>query len=80
MRCRNATGVGSRPLRVARSTWPDEVDKWNHLRNIEMQPIVGTVKERLAALQNTNASVYTTNYDNLVWLVETLGDRWPLVP
>ncbi|EJC5210369.1 DEAD/DEAH box helicase [Salmonella enterica] len=65
------------PLRVARSTWPDEVDKWNHLRNIEIQPIVGTVKERLAALQNTNASVYTTNYDNLVWLVETLGDRWP---
>lgn len=65
------------PLRVARSTWPDEADKWNHLRNIEMQPIVGTVKERLAALQNGNASVYTTNYDNLVWLVEQLGDRWP---
>ncbi len=65
------------PLRVARSTWPDEADKWGHLRNIEMQPIVGTVKERLAALQNGNASVYTTNYDNLVWLVEQLGDRWP---
>ncbi|MCX8958352.1 DEAD/DEAH box helicase [Erwinia psidii] len=65
------------PLRVARSTWPDEAEKWDHLRNIEMQAIVGTVKERLAALQNTNASVYTTNYDNLVWLVETLGDRWP---
>lgn len=65
------------PLRVARSTWPDEVDKWNHLRNIEMQPVVGTPAQRLKALQNTNASVYTTNYDNLVWLVETLGDRWP---
>ncbi|WP_413725378.1 SNF2-related protein [Sodalis sp. RH16] len=65
------------PLRVARSTWPDEAEKWGHLRNIEMQPIVGTVKERLAALANTNASVYTTNYDNLVWLVEALGDRWP---
>lgn len=65
------------PLRVARSTWPDEVDKWDHLHNITMQPIVGTVKERLAALQNANASVFTVNYDNLVWLVETLGDRWP---
>ncbi|MCX8963217.1 DEAD/DEAH box helicase [Erwinia psidii] len=65
------------PLRVARSTWPDEAEKWDHLRNIEMQPIVGTVKERLAALQNTHASVFTTNYDNLVWLVETLGSRWP---
>lgn len=65
------------PLRVARSTWPDEADKWDHLRNIEMQPIVGTAKERLAALQNSNASVYTINYDNLVWLVEHLGNRWP---
>lgn len=40
------------PLRVARSTWPDEVDKWDHLRNIEMQPVVGTAQERLAALRN----------------------------
>lgn len=65
------------PLRVAASTWPDEVEKWSHLRNIEMQPIVGTARERLAALQNTNASVFTLNYDNLVWLVEALGDHWP---
>ncbi|MGG2143923.1 SNF2-related protein [Symbiopectobacterium sp. RP] len=65
------------PLRVARSTWPDEANKWSHLRNIEIQPIMGSVKERLAALTNSNASVFTTNYDNLVWLVETLGERWP---
>ncbi|CDG88429.1 SNF2-related protein [Xenorhabdus bovienii] len=65
------------PLRVARSTWPDEAEKWNHLHNIEIQPIVGSAKERAASLNNTNASVFTTNYDNLVWLVETLGDKWP---
>lgn len=65
------------PLRVAASTWPDEVAKWDHLRNIEMQPIVGTAKERAAALLNSNASVFTTNYDKLVWLVEQLGGRWP---
>lgn len=65
------------PLRVAASTWPDEVAKWGHLRNIEIQPIVGTAKERAAALFNSNASVFTTNYDNLVWLVEQLGGRWP---
>ncbi|MGP0955196.1 SNF2-related protein [Serratia sp. CY82433] len=65
------------PLRVAASTWPDEVEKWGHLRNIEIQPIVGTAKERAAALFNSNASVFTTNYDNLVWLVEQLGGRWP---
>ncbi|WP_422389274.1 SNF2-related protein [Arsenophonus endosymbiont of Crataerina pallida] len=65
------------PLRVAQSTWPDEALKWGHLRNIEVQPIIGTAKTRMTALKNTHASVFTVNYDNLVWLVETLGDSWP---
>ena len=75
--CETQPALVLAPLRVARSTWPDEADKWDHLRNIEMQPIVGSAKERLAALKNSNASVYTINYDNLVWLVEHLGNRWP---
>ncbi len=65
------------PLPVAASTWPDEAVKWGHLRNIEVQPIVGNAKARTAALANSNASVFTINYDNLVWLVEELGGRWP---
>ncbi|HAX7483016.1 TPA: DEAD/DEAH box helicase [Escherichia coli] len=65
------------PLRVAASTWPDEAVKWGHLRNIEVKPIVGNAKARAAALANSNASVFTINYDNLVWLVEELGGRWP---
>lgn len=65
------------PLRVAASTWPDEALKWGHLRNIEVQPIIGNAKARSMALTNSNASVFTINYDNLVWLVEELGERWP---
>ncbi|MBS0859600.1 DEAD/DEAH box helicase [Providencia rettgeri] len=65
------------PLRVASSTWPDEAVKWNHLRNIDVQPIIGTAKERMTAIKNTNASVFTINYDNLVWLVEIFGEHWP---
>ncbi|MDD9338550.1 MAG: DEAD/DEAH box helicase [Providencia heimbachae] len=65
------------PLRVASSTWPDEAVKWNHLRNIDVQPIIGNAKERMAAIKNTNASVFTINYDNLVWLVEICGEHWP---
>lgn len=41
------------------------------------QPIIGTAKERIAAIKNTNASVFTINYDNLVWLVEIFGEHWP---
>jgi len=65
------------PLRVARSTWPDEATKWQHLRHIEVQPVVGTPQERAKALSNTNASVFTTNYEQLPWLVKHYGDAWP---
>lgn len=64
------------PLRVARSTWPDEVLKWPHLSHLRVSVITGTPKQRQAAL-DTPADIYTTNYDNLVWLRNALGDAWP---
>ncbi len=64
------------PLRVAASTWPDEARKWAHLRNVEVSAVVGTPQERLAALRRP-ANVFTTNYENLPWLVEHYGDKWP---
>ncbi len=64
------------PLRVARKVWTDECRKWNHLSGLSVVPIIGTEKERLQALR-FDAPVYTTNYDNLVWLIEHWGDRWP---
>lgn len=64
------------PLRVASSTWPDEAKKWTHLRNIEVSAVVGNPDERRAALRRP-ASVYTTNYEQLPWLVEHYGDKWP---
>jgi len=60
------------PLRVARSTWPNEAEKWDTLRNIEIVPIVGTEAERIAALK-ADASTNTINYDNLPWLIEHLA-------
>ncbi len=64
------------PLRVAASTWPDEAAKWAHLSNVEVSAVVGTPAERRAALKRP-ASVYTTNYDNLEWLVDHCGAAWP---
>lgn len=65
------------PLRVAQSTWPDEVRKWAHLSGLEVQPIVGTAAARKAALRNRHAGVFTINYENLPWLIETLDGTWP---
>ena len=65
------------PLRVARDTWANEAGKWAHLSNIEVVPIVGTTEQRKAALRR-RAPVYTTNYDNLVWLKDQFkGKAWP---
>lgn len=64
------------PLRVARKVWSTEVRKWDHLAGLAVVPIIGSEKERLAALRH-DAPIYTTNYDNLVWLIEHWGDRWP---
>ncbi len=64
------------PLRVAVSTWPDEVAKWQHLSHLRIVAITGNPKQREAALA-TPADIYTMNYDNLDWLVDTLGDAWP---
>ena len=64
------------PLRVARSTWPDEVKKWDHLQHMRIQPVVGDPKHRRAALARP-AEVYTMNFDNLPWLAEHFGESWP---
>jgi len=65
------------PLRVARSTWPEEVEKWSHLKHRKVSVITGTEQQRLRALMDTSADIYATNYEQLAWLVKTLGDEWP---
>lgn len=64
------------PLRVAKNTWPSEARKWDHLRHVSVMPIVGSEEEKRSALR-IDSPVYSVNYDNLVWLVEHFGDRWP---
>ena len=39
------------PLRVARDTWPAEIEKWDHLGSLIYSVAVGTETERLAALR-----------------------------
>ncbi len=63
------------PKRVAQSTWPDEAKKWDHLHNIEVQPVIGTEAERLRALKNTNASIFTINYENIPWLYQAMENE-----
>ena len=56
------------PLRVAYSVWPLELLKWSHLKSLDMSVMVGSVKDRTAAL-NKRALIYTINRENVRWLV-----------
>lgn len=64
------------PKRVAQSTWPDEVSKWDALQHLTVTPILGTAEERKAALRKP-AHIHTINYENLEWVVDHWGDKWP---
>ena len=62
------------PLRVARDVWPAEIEKWKHLKGLKISVILGTPKQREAALQ-ADAQIYVINRDNLSWLV---SQKWPI--
>ena len=57
------------PLRVARYTWPAEVDKWDHLQGLICSVAVGTEAERRSALLK-QADIYIINRENVQWLIE----------
>lgn len=64
------------PKKVAESTWTNEQQKWEHLKNLKMSVVLGTQAERIAALK-APADVYITNRDNTQWIVEYYGHNWP---
>ncbi|WP_314353630.1 DEAD/DEAH box helicase [uncultured Granulicatella sp.] len=60
------------PLRVAVSTWPSEIEKWNHLNRLSYSVVVGNEKERRQALRK-KADIYIINRENIDWLVNKSG-------
>ena len=64
------------PKRVARSTWPAEIQKWSHLNHLRASVIEGSPKQRIAAVAR-DAEIFTINYEGLPWLVDHLDGEWP---
>ena len=60
------------PLRVARVSWPSEIERWDHTKHLTYSVIVGSEAERLEALY-AKADVYIINRENVQWLVEKSG-------
>lgn len=57
------------PKRVAENTWPAELKKWEHLEGLTWSLVLGSEKDRRAALQR-RAKIYIINRENVTWLVD----------
>jgi SNF2 family DNA or RNA helicase len=66
------------PLRVARDVWPPEGGRWDHTSGLRIAPIIGEADDRRRMLR-AKADIYTINYENIQWLVEELGAKWPFL-
>lgn len=64
------------PKKVAETTWSTEAEKWDHLQDLKVVKVLGTEKQRCAALAE-KADVYVTGRDNFVWLVGKYGGQLP---
>jgi len=60
------------PLRVARDTWPAEIEKWDHLSDLTYSVAVGTESERKTALKQS-ANLTIINRENVDWLITKSG-------
>ena len=54
------------PLRVARNTWPQEIEKWDHLKDVRYSVAVGTEKERLEGFHR-GGGIYIINREKVPW-------------
>lgn len=64
------------PKRVAQVVWTGEQERWDDFQGIKVQRILGTPKEREAAMR-WKADVYVINYDLVPWLIAKLRGKWP---
>lgn len=60
------------PIRVGLHSWPTELEKWSHLKDISYSVAIGSETERKAALLR-QADIYIINRENLGWLIEESG-------
>ena len=62
------------PLKVAKYTWGDEIDKFD--LNLTYSKVLGSERDRMNAL-NKKADIYLINRENVTWLVDLYRGRWP---
>jgi SNF2 family DNA or RNA helicase len=60
------------PLQVATRTWPDEIERWKHLRHLTFAVATGDEAERSVAIA-ADVELTMINRENLQWLWQKVG-------
>lgn len=64
------------PKRVAETVWEEEAKNWQHTSHLKFSKIIGTEKQRMAALK-VKADVYIISRDNIAWLCSLYAAKLP---
>lgn len=64
------------PKRVVETVWEEEAKKWDHTKHLTFSKIIGTERQRLAALK-VKADVYIISRDNIAWLCSLYAAKLP---
>jgi len=64
------------PKRVCEEVWPQEAQKWELFRGLEVASITGDEAERMAHALSL-PRIACMNYESVDWLVDYLGENWP---
>jgi SNF2 family DNA or RNA helicase len=65
------------PLRVAMSTWPNEVKRWDYLSDLYIHQLAGLSPAARQKALVQPAQISIINRELVPWLVEAYGQRWP---
>ena len=65
------------PKRVALTTWTDEVQKWDHLKHLDVVSAAGLTPAKRGKVLKEPHDIYVINVDVVPWLVDFLGSKWP---
>ena len=72
------------PVRVALTTWPNEISSWEHTAHLDAVVLAGTPEKRLKLLKEKH-EIYICSIDLLVWLIDALrkfakdDPRWDML-
>lgn len=65
------------PKLVAETTWSTEAAKWQHLQDLRVVSVMGTLDKRRKALKE-KGDIYVTSRDNIAWLTEQYNTHYTL--